>query len=167
MKSLIGVYNTHDKAIKAIKLLKGENFPTKDISMLGKTNVSESVVDEKEPRIDKNDPSHEAPLAIGAIAGPILGVLTGVGVFAIPGLGFLYGAGALVGALAGLDLGLVGGGIATLLATIGISKKHHVKFKEYLKNGKVILIARGKEEDIKRAHDTLVEYNEHHDLLTT
>ena len=162
MKSLIGVYNQHAEAIEAIKLLKGEAIREENISLMGKTSVDKR--DSSEGTIDTNDPSTEAPLVVGAIAGPVLGVLTGIGIFAIPGLGFIYGAGALVGALAGLDFGLIGGGVVSLLATLGIENKHHLRFKEYLTKGKVILIAKGDEVDIEKALKILHDYNQHYDL---
>src|SRR5690606_35335037 len=55
-------------------------------------------------------------VGIGAVVGPILGALAGVGVLAIPCLGILVGAGALAGAIAGLDVGIIGGGIISALA---------------------------------------------------
>ncbi len=169
MKALIGVYNRHDEAIKAIKLLKGEDFPEKDISLLGKAELDDyekiKELEKKEGKIDEDNPAQEIPITAGAVLGPILGVLTGVGVFTIPGFGFLYGAGALVGAIGGLDLGLVSGGIITLLTSLGIHKRHHLKFEEHLKKGKAILIAQGEEEDILRAKKILHEFGKHHELI--
>jgi len=161
MKSIIGVYNTHAQALQAVKLLQGEDFSDKDISLLARTEL-----DDNNPAIDRGNLLTEGPVTLGVVAGPILGLLTGLGVFAIPGLGFLYGAGALVGALAGLDVGLVGGGIISLLTTLGIGESHRIKFKEYLKSGKVLLIAQGDEENLKKAKQILEKYAEHHDLVS-
>jgi len=169
MKAIIGIYNDHKDAIKAVKLLKGEDFPAKDISLLGKTHMNEAEevkkIEKKIGRIDEDNPAEEIPLAAGAILGPVLGVLTGVGVFVIPGFGFLYGAGALIGAIGGLDLGLVSGGIITLLATLGIHKKHHLKFEEHLSKGKAMLFATGNKEDLEKAEMILKKYNKHHELI--
>jgi uncharacterized membrane protein len=160
MKSIIGVYNSHAKAIEAVKILQGEDISQKDISLIARTNIDEKNIDTK-----KENLFTEGPVAFGVVAGPILGVLTGIGIFAIPGLGFLYGAGALVGALAGLDFGLVGGGIISLLGTLGVGDKHRIKFQEYLKEGKVILIARSDEETLKKAKKILESYAGHHELF--
>ena len=169
MKAIIGIYNNHEDAIKAVKLLKGEDFPAKNISLLGKAQVEEAEeikrTEKKIGRIDEDNPAQEIPLEAGAILGPVLGVLTGVGVFAIPGFGFLYGAGALIGAIGGLDLGLVSGGIISLLASIGIHEKHHLNFEEHLEKGKAMLVASGNEEDLERAEIILHKYNKHHELV--
>ena len=68
------------------------------------------------------EPVKNAPVVIGSIIGPTLGVMTGLGIFTIPGFGLLYGAGAIIGAIAEFDLGLVSGGLITLPMTLGIKK---------------------------------------------
>jgi hypothetical protein len=161
MKTLVAIYKTHDKAIEAVKILKGREIPEKTLSLLGKTELPKEDVKTVGDTI-----LNEGPITAGVIIGPILGVLTGVGVFVIPGLGFLFGAGALVGALAGLDLGLVGGGLVTLLTSLGVSESHHLKFKEYLQKGKVLLIAKGEEKTINRAAKILEDLNQHEELLS-
>lgn len=160
MKSVIGIYHTHEEAINAVKLLKGEDISDKDLSLMGKTSVDPNHEGLMEHRDLK-----ETPVAIGAVAGPVLGVLTGVGIFAIPGLGFLYGAGALVGALAGFDFGLVGGGVISLLATLGIRENYQIKLEEHLREGKVVLIVKGDKDTLEKARKILQEYNQHHELM--
>ena len=102
MKSTIGVYENHDKAVQAVVELKDAGFPVKQLSIIGKAETE--VVDEK-MHIMPKDPIKVGGLGTGTAVGATLGILTGVGLFAIPGLGFLYGAGALVGAIAGFDFG--------------------------------------------------------------
>src|ERR1700752_829672 len=99
MKTAVAVYETHGQAVKALHELKKNNFPVRDVSVLGKTDVRNP-----HSTADEDEITQEAgtSIGIGILAGSTLGILTGVGVFAIPGLGFLFGAGALVGALAGL-----------------------------------------------------------------
>jgi hypothetical protein len=65
--------------------------------------------------------------AAGVVAGSTLGVLNGLGIFALPGLGFLFGAGAIVGGIAGLELGVVGSALFSLFSTIGFKKEEIVK----------------------------------------
>jgi hypothetical protein len=50
---------------------------------------------------------------------------------AIPGVGMLYGAGALVGAIAGFDVGIIGGGLVAILANIGIGEKEAHHYQNY------------------------------------
>jgi membrane protein DedA with SNARE-associated domain len=91
----------------------------------------------------------------------VLGLLAGIGTFAIPGFGFLYGAGALVGAIAGFDIGLVSGGLVTLLTTLGINKDKVVRCKEHLEEGKFLLVINGPAEEIEKAKEILHIHGTH------
>src|SRR4051812_48921534 len=112
MNATIGVYDNHDLAVEAVEKLKNSGYPVSQLSIMG-LMVTE-VVDDKMHVMPKSNVK-TAGLGAGTILGTTLGILTGVGMFAIPGVGFLYGAGALVGAIAGFDFGLIGGGIASAL----------------------------------------------------
>src|SRR5690606_30503337 len=90
-----------------------------------------------------------APVAVGTVLGTTLGVLTGVGLFAIPGLGVLFGAGAVVGALAGFQLGVVTGGLTTILVDLGV-KEDHVEYEQHLKEGRFLMLYDGTDEEIDR-----------------
>ena len=105
---------------------------------------------DEDARIAPKNPLNLTGLGVGTTVGAALGVLTGAGVFLIPGLGFLYGAGALVGAIAGLDLGLIGGGLASVLTNLGVDDEEE-KYHKQLEEGKFLLIAEGEQEEINRA----------------
>lgn len=146
MKSTIGICDTHEHAVEAVKVLEDAKFPMNEVSIIGKV---ENVEDHLHVR--SLDPAKNTPVIAGAAAGTVVGLLTGLGVFAIPGFGFLYGAGAVVGTIGGFDLGLISGGIVTLLATLGIHKDLALKFDEHVKNGRFLLVVQGPEGDVKRA----------------
>lgn len=150
MESQIAIYDTHEKAVNAIKLLSHKDFPMENISLLGKAEVIEDHI-----HIQSLDTIKKAPALVGMGAGTLLGLLSGVGVFAIPGFGFLYGAGALVGIIAGLDLGLIAGGAISLLSFTGIKEEEVVKYEEHLKEGKFMLIVNGTKVEIEKAKHIL------------
>lgn len=150
MKSQVAVYDTHEKAINAIKVLNEKHFPMEQISLLGKAEIADDHIHIKSLETVKN-----APVLIGSGAGLIIGLLSGIGVFTVPGFGFLYGAGALLGAIGGFDVGLVTGGIGTLLATIGIKKDKVVKCHEHMNEGKFLVIVNGSEKEIEKAEHIL------------
>ncbi|MEO6901599.1 MAG: hypothetical protein ABI315_00420 [Bacteroidia bacterium] len=146
MKSTVAVYNSHEKALNAIKALGKDHFPMKHISLIGKAELKDDHVHVK----SDDKASTVVPVAVGSV----IGLLTGLGIFAIPGLGFLYGAGALVGAIAGFDFGLIGG-MAVELTKLGFKKDTGIKLEEHIKKGKFLLIAQGTEEEIQTAKKIL------------
>jgi len=94
MKSTIGIYKTQGEALRAVQELKTNGFTDKQISVIGHTKGTGTAEDE----LESQDPEHEmdksmkvaaTTVGIGAVLGPILGALAGVGILAIPGVGFL------------------------------------------------------------------------------
>jgi hypothetical protein len=150
MESQIAIYDTHEKAVNAIKVLSEQDFPMSNVSLLGKAEIIEDHI-----HIKSLDTIKKAPAMVGMGAGTLIGLLSGIGVFTIPGFGFLYGAGALVGAIAGFDLGIVTGGIISLLTFIGIRKDKVVQCHEHLKEGKFMVIVNGSMGEIERAEHIL------------
>lgn len=150
MEAKIGVFETQEEALKAVKLLVEQGIDAKAMSLIGKAEIINDDLHVKSTKAMKN-----APAYIGVGGGLVVGILTGIGVFAIPGFGFLYGAGAAIGAIAGFDVGLVGGGIATLLASLGINKDHVVVYHEHLNEGKFLLMLHGDASVIAKAESIL------------
>jgi hypothetical protein len=146
MKIQIAIYDTHEKAINAIKLLAYNDFPMDQVSLLGKADVIDENI-----HVQPSSAVENAPVLLGAGAGIIVGLLTGMGVFAIPGFGFLYGAGAWVGAMGGFDLGIITGGIGNILSTIGLNTEHVDKFHAHLNEGNFLVMVNGSLEEIEKA----------------
>lgn len=150
MNAKIAVYNNHEDATKALVVLSNHKFPMKLVSLIGKAEIVDDHV-----HIKSLEKMKKTPVLLGVGSGTVLGLLTGLGVFTIPGFGVLYGAGAIVGTLAGFDIGLVSGGIVTLLATLGIKKDQSVKFEEHIQEGKFFIVVNGSLEEIKKAEHIL------------
>ncbi len=163
MNATIGQYNNHDLAVDAVARLKNAGYPVSQLSILG---LAEEEVMDEDMHVLPKSPIKTAGLGAGTVLGTALGILTGVGIFAIPGVGFLYGAGALVGAIAGFDFGLIGGGIASVLSTVGVKDENAERYHSALVQGKYLVVAHGTEEEVKRAGDLLNEHGTHHELAS-
>jgi hypothetical protein len=146
MESRIGIYDTHRMALEAIEVLTNKGFPEDRLTLIGQADIINDHI-----RIKSNEPLKDAGLFVGIITGSTLGILTGMKILAIPVLDFIYGTGALIGALVGFDLGLVAGGIVTLLLTFLIKKDKTVTYNKHLKEGKFIVFAQGTADEIKTA----------------
>ena len=176
MKATIGVYENQAKAIAAIKELKAAGYPESQISILTHSKSDHHPSDPGESEdgdgVDSDD-VYEEPMriaatgvGIGAVVGPVLGALAGVGLLAIPGLGVLVGAGALAGAIAGLDVGIIGGGIISALAIARVNKHHEDLYQEHLQEGRYLVVAHGTEDEIEQAREILGSHDGHIQLDT-
>ena len=161
MNATIGIYDNHELVVDAVQKLKDSGYPMTNLTIMG---GSQSEVIDEEMRIMAKNPLNVVGLGAGTAIGVSLGVLTGVGLLAIPGLGVLFGAGALVGAIAGFDFGLIGGGIASVLATIGVKDENAEKYHDALAEGKFLLIVHGNEADVNEAKRLLDTYGTHTDM---
>lgn len=150
MKSSVAVYNSHDDAIYALTSLKKNNFPLEKVSIIGQAEIVDDKIN-----LRSNKPLIATPLAAGTTLGIILGLLTGIGVFAIPGLGMLFGAGALIGALGGFEVGAIVGGAGSFLLSLGIKTDYVAKYEEHLRNGKFLIFINGTQEEIDSAKNIL------------
>ena len=155
MNTIVGVYATHEKAIEAVQELKRAGFPVQQVSLIVKAVIIDDLMHVKDNRRTKN-----VPVIIGAILGPILGILTGVKIFAIPAFGFLFGIGAVLGALAGFSLGIAGGGVVTLLATLVIKSRSVLKYHEHIEEKGFQVIAHGNIEEVNKAKEILDGYKD-------
>lgn len=148
--SAVGVYVNHEHAALALKQLTKVGLDSKQISVLGKADIIDGKVN-----AFSADKSVDRPAKIGAVIGPILGLLSGVGIATIPGFGMVYGAGAIVGAIAGFDLGIIGGGLVSLLLTFGISKEEIITYQNHIEEGKHLIIFHGKRKEIMKAQEVM------------
>jgi hypothetical protein len=100
-QTVTALYDTYDSAVSAVNALEASGVPHSDISI-----VSNNV----DNRFNKDRPTNAAEDAgkgagIGAAVGGVGGLLTGLGLLAIPGVGPVVAAGWLVATAAGAATG--------------------------------------------------------------
>lgn len=159
MEQTVGVYYSHQGAIRAVEVLIEHGFHKNNISIIGQAELIGDTLQMKSGELIQ-----KTEVGIGVAAGSALGILTGIGVFAIPGLGFLYGAGALVGAIAGFDFGLITGGTVALLTSLGIKKEHVERIHNHIQEGNFLVIVQGQHEEVRRAREILQTHGQHVEL---
>ncbi len=150
MKSIVGVYESHQSAVQAVNQLQAAGFPVSSVSILGKADLVDNHI-----HVKQTHTAEKAEVSVGVVAGTVLGILTGVGIFAIPGLGFLFGAGALVGAFAGLEMGLIGSGVVAVLTSIGIDQMNAQRYEKHLNEGRFLVFVQGNENELQKAQEVL------------
>ena len=147
MKSTVAIYDSHWTSLDAVEMLKNKSYPVNQLSIMGQAKI-----------IDLGHKKSKKPLKNengGIVLGSTLGVLPGAGIFAVPGFGYVFGAGAIKKELAGYVIGLIGDGIVAIFEKIGIKKDRINKYSKYLKAGNFLVIAQGNEEEVRKAKDLL------------
>ena len=155
MKNLVAVFDTHDDAVSAIDNLQKQGFAEKNLSLVAKAEAEEEDTKIKTSKVELGE------IGLGVGAGAALGLLTGVGMFAIPGFGMLYGAGAVVGLLAGVDLGIMGGGALAVLTSLGFAESSAKKHAQHLHDNKCLVIVHGTPDEIHKAEDVITAQGLH------
>jgi uncharacterized membrane protein len=154
-KKMVAMYDSHEKAEKAISTLKKGGFKMENLSIVGKDYHTEENV------VGYYNLGDRMKLwgSNGAFWGGIWGLLFGSAFFIIPGLGPLVVAGPIVAAMVGALEGAVTlGGLSALgaaLFSIGIPKDSILEYETDIKAGKFMLLAHGSEHEIEQAKEIL------------
>jgi hypothetical protein len=136
------LYDTYDAAVSAVNDLEASGIPHADVSL-----VSNNV----DHRYDKDHPTNAAADAgtgagIGAAVGGVGGLLTGLGLLAIPGVGPVVAGGWLVatavGAMGGAAVGGAAGGIVGSLTGAGVPEHDANFYAEGVRRGGTLITAR-------------------------
>lgn len=149
MKKSVAIFSSHDEAQEGLEALKAAGINMRNISLIGKAEIIDDKV-----HVKSNKSLIAAPTIAGTVIGTTVGLLTGVGLFAIPGLGVLFGAGAVIGAFAGFDAGMIAGGLSSILIELGI-KDEKIKYEEHIKEGSFVMFIDGTKEEIDRAEEII------------
>jgi hypothetical protein len=133
MKTIAGLFDHRDDAMAAIDDLLVRGVPRTDISIIA-NNAGDWYAEDSE-----TEAGAETGAGLGAIAGGAGGLLAGLGLFTIPGIGPVVGAGwlmtAAAGAATGAILGGAAGGFVAWITGHGVSEGDAHVFAEGLRRG--------------------------------
>ena len=158
MKTVTGLFDDYEHATDAVSELEATGIPHSDISIVA--NNSSDWYD--------NDTSKAAEDAVGgaglgALVGGAGGLLTGLGLMAIPGVGPVVAAGWLAataaGAVAGAVVGGAAGGIVGALTDSGVPERDAHVYAEGVRRGGTLVTARVEDELVPEAQQILSQSN--------
>jgi len=139
-KIVTGLYDDYSDARAAVRALEARGVPSDDISI-----VSNNADD----RYSKDTNAAEGAgtgAGIGAAVGGVGGLLTGLGIMAIPGVGPVVAAGWLAATAAGAAAGAVAGGAAGgligAMTESGVPEEHAHVYAEGVRRGGTLVTAR-------------------------
>lgn len=142
MKTVTGLFDSHDDARSAVKALENAGVSSDNISIVYRKDGKEEV----EGQGSKAAEGAGTGAGIGAVAGGAGGLLTGLGIMAIPGVGPVVAAGWLAataaGALAGAVVGGAAGGIVGGLIGSGVPEEDAHLYAEGVRRGGAVVAAK-------------------------
>jgi hypothetical protein len=157
------LYDSYAQAAEAVRNLEKTGVPHSDISIVSnnsdnwysentvrKTTGGAATVDRDRDGVDDRAEGAGAGAGIGAAAGGVVGLLTGLGLLAIPGVGPVVAAGWLVATAAGAAVGGTAGGIIGALTQAGTSEEDAYLYAEGVRRGGTLVSARVADADRAR-----------------
>jgi len=133
-QTVSALFDDYAAASRAVERLKAAGFPENEISIVGKsgtqsTSATGTTVD------DPVDDGAGQGATIGAVVGGGAGLLTGLGMMAIPGVGPVVAAGWLATTLLGATAGGLTGGLIGALTDAGVSEGEAHEYAEGIRRG--------------------------------
>jgi hypothetical protein len=155
--AVFGIYQNRVHLEDAVNVLHKAGFRNTDTSVLFSEN--EGSKDFAHERHTKAPECAICAASLGAVVGGALGFLAGIGTIAIPGVGSLFiTAGPIMGLLAGVGIGGTAGAIIGALVGIGIPEYEAKRYAGRMKQGGILLSVHCDTPDwVKRAKDRLKE----------
>ncbi len=141
-KTVTGLFDHYSDATSAVDQLKAAGISDSDISI---------VSNNADGRYKDNDVAEDAGAGagIGAAVGGVGGLLTGLGIMAIPGVGPVVAAGWLAataaGAVAGAVVGGAAGGLIGALTDSGVDERDAHVYAEGVRRGGTLVTAKVEE----------------------
>jgi hypothetical protein len=156
--TVTGLYDSYATAKSAVDALEESGISSSDISLIAH-NGDGGIVDKNHTNAA---PDAGAGAGIGAVIGGAGGILTGLGMMAIPGVGPVVAAGWLVatavGAVGGAAVGAAAGGIIGSMTNAGVDEREANIYAEYVRRGGTLVAARVDGEDVIKARAILDRY---------
>ncbi|MBP1871835.1 hypothetical protein LPJGGPFB_03851 [Ensifer adhaerens] len=159
MKTVSGLFDTYDQASQAVRELKAFGIPDDDVSMVASNAEGRYKVDDAEGAAT----GAGTGAGLGAAVGGAGGLLTGLGLLAIPGVGPVVAAGWLAATAAGAAAGAVAGGavggIIGALTDSGVPEEDAHVYAEGVRRGGTLVTARVADDDVAQAEAILKRSN--------
>ncbi|MBW7456323.1 general stress protein [Paenibacillus sepulcri] len=156
-KKIVGVFSTHEEAVRAIDDLKSQGYSSDDISIVAKNNeVMEEISEETATNAETG---FAAGATTGGVVGGVTGLLAGLFLIPIPGIGPILAAGPIAATLTGLAVGAGAGGIVGGLIGLGIPEDEAKEYNDYVDSGKILVMVDSDAQRDLRAYDTFRTHN--------
>lgn len=153
VRTFTHLYDQYSDAKQTVEALEAAGVPHSDISIVSNnadnTHATSAVASTTDGVASSDTPVEDTRAGTGASTGTLvgggLGLLTGLGLLAIPGVGPVVAAGWLVATLTGAGLGAAGGGLLGSLVHAGVPEEHAHAYAEGVRRGGTLVTVRADE----------------------
>lgn len=155
MKTIVGLFDDIAQAKQAALELEAAGVPHNDISLVANNEGGKYAAntDTAAPTVTGHAIGHDA--IVGAEVGGVAGLLLGLTGLAIPGLGWIAGAGWLMGAILGAGTGAVIGGLVGALTHVGVPHEDAAHYTEGVRRGGTLVAVKAQDEVAYRVAEIL------------
>lgn len=162
IRTITALFDDYDAAAKAVDKLEASGVPHGDISIVASNEGDRHagiVAPGSTSPTDESDAADGAGTGatLGTVLGGGAGLLTGLGLLAIPGVGPVVAAGWLVATLAGAGVGAAAGGLLGALTGAGLSDADAETYAEGVRRGGTLVTVRADDALADRATSILDE----------
>ena len=152
MQTITKAYETYDTAREAVNELEAAGIPMASISVLANRETGES-------QFDVDDTTEAGTGAsVGAVVGGAAGLLTGLGLLAIPGVGPVFAAGWLTTTAMGAVAGGAAGGILGSLIDVGVPEDHAHVYSEAVRRGGTLVSVQAGDHNVAEVRTILGKF---------
>ncbi len=156
LRTFAHLYDNYDAARQTVEALEAAGVPHSDISIVsnnadnragatGTGTVAGTGTGTGTGNTSVDETRAGTGASTGTIVGGGLGLLTGLGLLAIPGIGPVVAAGWLITTLAGAGIGAAGGGLLGSLVHAGVPEEHAHTYTEGVRRGGTLVTVRAEE----------------------
>jgi len=148
LKTVVGLFDDMDQAKKAAVDLEGAGIPHNDISIVANNEGGRyAPVSDGDTAAGDTGGGHAIgkDALVGAEIGGVAGLLMAITGFAIPGLGWIAGAGWLMAIILGAGTGAVIGGLVGALTHVGVPEEDAAHYNEGVRRGGTLIAVKAQD----------------------
>lgn len=139
MKAVTGIFDNEISADRAVSDLLNEGFAKDDISLLMSEQTRNKIFSSTDDEANRTAKGAVAGAAFGGAIGALIAGLTSAGAIVTTG-GVLLAAGPIVAMLSGVGVGAIAGGLSGALIRAGFAADEANRYEEEIKRGKAVVI---------------------------
>lgn len=161
---VLGVFDDRVDADRALQALREAGFTPDQVGVAALQEPEPTAAGRSGGEHHRIHVDETTGILAGGFLGGVAGWLIGAATVAVPGLGALVAAGALVGAVGGAGIGAAAGGLIGYLVDHGLSHEEARYYQERVRQGAVLVTVR----DGGRANEARTIMRQHggHDFHT-